>query len=291
METVPFFLNPQARSARAGKLRKWLQKHHEAFTVVEPASPADLENYLRQHVAKKTPLVAIGGGDGTMSVAAEILRGSETKLAIFPSGTANVFALELGIPSGDYDTAWEVMKAGRVKAVDLFEMNGHPFVQMAGIGFDARAVELTTWELKKKWGPFSYVMSGLKALREELPTLKLTLPNGETIQAHSLLFGNGRHYGGPLSLFGDADHSDRKLDIIALKAPIPRSLWAICQGILRGGLRVGGNDVFEYVQAEACRVDVMSGGSVACERDGDFVGYAPVAITRSPHPLNVCSAL
>ena len=38
------------------------------------------------------------GGDGTVSTVADVLVGTEAHLVVFPLGTANVLARELGIP-------------------------------------------------------------------------------------------------------------------------------------------------------------------------------------------------
>ncbi len=45
------------------------------------------------------------------------------------------------------------------------------FIQLAGAGFDARAIELVDWQHKKKVGPLAYVVAGLKALREKKPQI------------------------------------------------------------------------------------------------------------------------
>ena len=64
----------------------------------------------------------------------------------------NVFSREIGIRP-DFDHALHILNTGRSKNVDLFAFNGQVFLQMAGIGADARAVELTTWEMKKMESP------------------------------------------------------------------------------------------------------------------------------------------
>ncbi len=72
---------------------------------------------------------------------------------------------------------------------------------MAGIGADARAVELTTWEMKKNGKPLTYVIAGARVCTEKQPRLTLTTDEGRVLEGRSIIFGNGRKYGGPLNFF------------------------------------------------------------------------------------------
>ena len=125
--------------------------------------------------------IVAAGGDGTVN---EVLNGlgdapdgfARARLGVLPLGTVNVFARELEIPLR-IERAWEILQRGRETRIDLprveFSANGvrqkRYFVQLAGAGLDARAIELVDWSHKKKAGPLAYVIAGLKALRERQP--------------------------------------------------------------------------------------------------------------------------
>lgn len=79
-------------------------------------------------------LVVVGGGDGTLGAAAEVLAGSDTVLGILPLGTHNHFARQLGIPQ-DLPGAAGLLADGRRKRVDVGAVNGHIFLNNASIGF------------------------------------------------------------------------------------------------------------------------------------------------------------
>ncbi|MFN7341872.1 MAG: diacylglycerol/lipid kinase family protein, partial [bacterium] len=99
------------------------------------------------------PVVVAAGGDGTLNAVISGLAGSRTALGVMPAGTMNVFARELGIPSNSLVKALEVIDQGLIREIDLFSANDAPFVQMAGVGFDAMVIEETKWETKKLLGP------------------------------------------------------------------------------------------------------------------------------------------
>ena len=66
--------------------------------------------------AQGVDVVMAGGGDGTVSAAAGILRDSDKALAIIPAGTMNLFARGLGVPLG-LDEAVAAFATGEVRAV------------------------------------------------------------------------------------------------------------------------------------------------------------------------------
>ena len=85
----------------------------------------------------------IAGGDGSLHRAAAGLLGSQTALAVLPSGTANVFAQELGLPSLSWtnptalESSVKKLLNGTVRTMDVGICQGTPFLLWSGAGFDA----------------------------------------------------------------------------------------------------------------------------------------------------------
>lgn len=274
---IPLFFNNTARSARAGRFRRWLDRRRDLFDVIEPESREDMLHRLAAQADSGAPVVAVAGGDGTLGVAARALCNTKTALAPFPAGTMNVFSREIGIRP-DFDHALHVLNAGRCRNVDLFAFNGQPFLQMAGIGADARAVELTTWEMKKKWKAFAYVIAGIRVCAERQPRLTLTTDDGRTLEGRAIIFGNGRRYGGPLAFFAEADNGDGILDAVVFRHSIPSIIWECLIAAVHGGFHSRRKGGFEYIRMTGGTV--TSAGQASCELDGDYAGNAPVRITR-----------
>jgi diacylglycerol kinase (ATP) len=90
--------------------------------------------------------VFVSSGDGTIGQVAAGLVGSETALGILPSGTANVLALEFGLPVFSWTRWWALKENARtladapVRAVDVGLCNGQPFLLWAGMGLDAMTI-------------------------------------------------------------------------------------------------------------------------------------------------------
>lgn len=90
--------------------------------------------------------VFVIGGDGTVGQAAAGLIRSATALAVLPAGTANVWAMELGMQAFIWPYWKRLRENARLLAdvepcaIDVGLCNDQPFLMWAGIGLDALTV-------------------------------------------------------------------------------------------------------------------------------------------------------
>jgi len=141
-------------------------------------------------------LVLAAGGDGTLNEVVNGMAGRGIPLAFLPLGTANVMALEMGVPT-NIAAACRIALEGVAQPVWLAEVGGYKFLMMAGIGFDAAAVETVNSRLKRKTGKFAYMVAGLRALCTFRPEpFTLQTDTGDCIQAWHAIISNIRLYGG-----------------------------------------------------------------------------------------------
>jgi diacylglycerol kinase family enzyme len=80
-----------------------------------------------------------GGGDGTISAAADIAWRSGLALGIVPAGTMNLFARSLKLPL-DIWQVLDVLADAKVQHVDIASANGKSFVHQFSAGLHARMV-------------------------------------------------------------------------------------------------------------------------------------------------------
>ncbi len=100
---------------------------------VRPVDCRHMAAEVRGTLAGRPDALVVGGGDGTLSSAAEALVGGSTPLGILPLGTKNHFARDLGLPL-DLDEAARVIAAGHVRRVDVGEVNGRVFLNNCSLG-------------------------------------------------------------------------------------------------------------------------------------------------------------
>jgi diacylglycerol kinase (ATP) len=212
--------NPVAKGDKARHFQRHLDDFASRCTFKLTAGPEDARRLAAEAVREGIEVVVAAGGDGTVN---EVLNGigdvpggfESARLGVLPLGTVNVFARELALPL-KLHAAWQTVLEGRETRIDLPHVehlggSRRYFVQLAGAGLDARAVELVDWSLKKKVGPLAYVYAGLKALLQPLSNITVTAgTQSETGQL--VLIGNGRFYGGDYQLFPEASLTDGVLD-------------------------------------------------------------------------------
>jgi len=269
----PLILNPKAKSERGQKALKFVMENATRFAIYATRSREESVELAREFAKKGEPVVIAAGGDGTLNAVVEGLAGSETTLGVFPTGTMNVFAREMGIPFDQLKNAMDVIDADERKKVDLFTMNGAPFLQLAGVGFDAKVIEETSWESKKRYGPLAYVISAAKLLRDRPPKLTVRTGDGKVVEGVFVLVGNGALYGGQFTLFREADNADQLLDIVVFKEAGYRLILDSIASLARGGIdpKVQGESV-EYLQAASFEIEAEE--EVPTEVDGELWGRA-----------------
>ena len=284
MPKIFVIFNPAARGEKSQRLRAFLDaKAGPAVTLAPTRCAGDAKTLAAQAAAQGYHTVVAAGGDGTVNEVVNGLDASGVALGVLPLGTVNVFAQELGIPRS-FDAAWAVIEAGQVRTIDLgcAEAQGQRrfFVQLAGVGFDARTVRTTNWELKKRIGLFSYLLAGWQVLWEPRRVVQVT-PGG---RGSIVLIGNGRLYGGKLALFPQARLDDGKLDVCVFEQWSGLAVTRYLLGILQGK-HTQLPDV-RYFQAEQfeCRPDTSP---VSYELDGEDAGEAPVRFSVLPRALRV----
>jgi diacylglycerol kinase family enzyme len=156
-EAVLCLFNPSAHSDGAAQMHDLLAQVFAQFghrvRIEVPSNCDALEHLAREAVRDGAKLVIAGGGDGTMNAAANALAGSKTALGVLPLGTLNHFAKDTGIPL-EVEAAVANALTGRIREVDVGEVNGRVFINNSSIGLYPEIVrerEALQHDGKSKW--------------------------------------------------------------------------------------------------------------------------------------------
>jgi len=286
--------NPAARGNKARRFRHFLNELSQQCSLKATTGPGDARRFAHAAASIGFDIIAAAGGDGTVN---EVLNGigdepdgfSKTRLGVLPLGTVNVFARELKIPLR-LEHAWKVLKRARETKIDLaraeFMDEGKPesryFMQLAGAGLDARAVELVSWKLKKNAGPLAYVVAGLQALAEKQPRITVSA-DGKKLEGELALLGNGKFYGGPFEIFPGAHLSNGLLDACVFpRVNLPAILGHAPGFIARRKLSEP-----RLQRLRAGKIELMSETPTAFELDGEWVGKLPATFSIEREKLRV----
>jgi diacylglycerol kinase (ATP) len=283
---VCIIFNPGARGGKANALHaelKELAGPAPIFAVAEGDSIPELACFA---LTQGFDHIVVAGGDGTVNGVINGIGTADVLLSVLPVGTMNVFAYELGIRASQLKKCWETIQLGQPKTVDLVLANQSYFVQLAGVGLDALAVQATGLQMRKTIGPVSYLLSAAKVIGHPAPALRLEFADGSESAGCFILIGNGRFYAGPFSLFRNALNDDGLLDLLIFKHQSYLDIFRYFQGVLMGN-HIEMPDI-EYRQVVSVRVS--SDRPVPLELDGDVIGSTPVHFAIAPKKLQVIAA-
>ena len=135
------FFNPKSGGGKAEKFRLEDEARARGIEPIELTRGTDLEQLVRDAVARGADGLAMAGGDGSQAVVASIAAELDLPYACIPAGTRNHFALDLGVDRDDVVGALDSFVDGGERRVDLAEVNGRVFVNNVSLGLYAEAVQ------------------------------------------------------------------------------------------------------------------------------------------------------
>ena len=219
-QPVLFLVNGHSRQGRE-QFGPALAALHAAGVPIKEAilarDKAETERLLKREIAGKANMVIAGGGDGTLSLCADFLAGTQVALAPLPLGTGNTFARSIGLPIKMED-AVATIAAGHIEAIDVGRCNGEIFLNSVSLGFSASLAGALTGEVKKKLGLLAWPVTGLKLASRHRP-LRLRISSKEetfVARTHQLMIANGRYVAGTIKASEEASLQDDELTVFAL---------------------------------------------------------------------------
>ena len=255
--------------------------------LAETRGPRHAEALAREAAARGVSVIVAAGGDGTIAEVAAGLAGSPATLGVLPLGTANVLALELGLPLSP-ERAAAVLAAGRPAVLRpglarFADGRARLFVQMLGAGFDAAVVANLDLALKRRIGRAAYVWQTLRDLpRYGFAPIMADL-DGRTGQAASVIVTKGRLYAGRYRIAPDARPADPGFQVVLFRRPGALQA-ALAAAALPLGLipRLPGIEI-----VPAHRIALRAAEAVPVQADGDPAGLLPVEIADAPAPIRI----
>jgi diacylglycerol kinase (ATP) len=251
----------------------------ERFETPEEVS-ADIAR--RRHEAD---LVIVCGGDGTINSAAKGVLATGLPMGILPMGTANDLARTLTIPD-DLLKAADIIVAGHQRRIDLGEVNGHPFFNVASLGLSADLARGLTPEAKKRWGKLGYGLAAIRVLASARPFRAQIIGDdgaAVTVKTLQIAVGNGVHYGGGTVIHEDATIEDGHLDLYSLEL---KNVWKF--GLMLGAFRRGQHGAWDEVRtSKSTEFDIRTREPREINTDGDIVTQTPAHFIIRPGAITV----
>jgi diacylglycerol kinase (ATP) len=254
---------------------------------------------VQRAIAEGAEAVVVVGGDGMVSLGANIVAGTGIPLGLVPSGTGNDAARGLGIPIADtaaavarlltaLERAPSSIDAGRIAVREDPTAHGSAspvwFFGALSAGFDAVVNERAN---AMGWprGPRRYTIAILRELLTLRPKRYRVVADGvsSTIDALLLSVANNGSIGGGMKIVPDADLSDGELDLFVVTPMSRLAFLRLFPKVFTGA----------HVGLPVVRIERVTSVELACESavvayaDGERVGELPLRIDVVPGALKV----
>ncbi|MEO6093972.1 MAG: diacylglycerol kinase family protein [Novosphingobium sp.] len=253
-----------------------------ARITLELLDADEMASALERH--RGAPVIAVGGGDGTIASAAAVLANSLTALAILPLGTRNHLARQLGVPL-DLAEAAQSSVCGQRRRIDLGMAGERVFINNASFGLYTRFVRQREADDRSYWrATLSAAWNALRNVRAQYFTLRVD--GASSVIATPLLFiGNNEYSMRPGQLGRRESLTEHQLSLYAVAAKHPGELIGLATRALFGFAQPP-RDFLEYGSAR--EVVIEGAGVIEGTFDGEVAVLSlPLRLRTLPNALGV----
>jgi diacylglycerol kinase (ATP) len=281
-------INPQAAFGKHRKLGAVVVHRLKAegfeLEVIRGASFDETRARASQSLRPGDALLVVGG-DGMVSMAVNLVAGTDIPFAVMPAGTGNDFARGLGMPVHDLDACLDLtvralrgvpqaIDLARVSSLNAADVSSVIYACVLSAGFDAfvneraNRMRFPRGRSRYTWAIFAELL-GLRPREYELTV------DGVTRHERAVLISvaNNLNMGGGMIIVPDASITDGLLDVFIVRPVSRLRLVRLLPKVFRG----------EHI-AEP-EVHIEQGRSVIIDSPG-IVGYAD-GERIAPLPLRV----
>lgn len=194
------------------------------YEVTAYPTQAPLDGYEKiLNDAKNYDVVAVSGGDGTLSEAVKALMQQDKKIPLgyIPAGSTNDFAASMSIPKVMNDAAKAIVD-GVTFDYDVGELNGQYYVYVAGFGAFTDVSYETSQNAKNVLGHVAYIIEGIRRLPKYTGFNMTIEHDGETIEGSFILglVSNSTSIGGMKALIRSGVYFDDGLfEVLLVRTP------------------------------------------------------------------------
>ncbi|MBW4694042.1 MAG: lipid kinase [Lyngbya sp. HA4199-MV5] len=254
------------------------------YIIGQVKEAEDFARCIRRY-QERVSAVVIGGGDGTLNVAVDALVETGLPLGILPLGTANDLVRTLNLPRA-LPEACQVIAEGHRQFIDLGRVNGKYFFNVASCGLSINVTQELSGKLKKRWGVIAYAIAALRTIAVTRRfTAVIQVDDGAEMTRKSLQIavGNGRYYGGGLTIAKDAAIDDQRLDLYSLEIPHWWHLFFLLPALRTGQF----SDRIGIARWEGKQIKVRTHQPKRVNTDGEITTKTPALFELCPAALEV----
>ena len=248
-----------------------------AETLVTHSSPC---HPFVQH--PRATMLCVAGGDGTLRhVVAALPDTCLLPIAVYPLGTVNLVAKELGNAHSADDMAARMLSGVEASKAYPGLINETPFMVCASAGPDSAAIAALSETLKRRIGRLAYLVALLTLMRRwPRPQIRLQSQDKQ-IDCEAFYVAKGLYYAGRWSFAPAARMTQPLFHVVALKSARRRDFLAFIAAVMTNRIDQNRNLI-----RFSCDTLAISGDAAwPVQADGDIVAALPVKMAVRGEPV------
>ncbi|MGL5152024.1 MAG: diacylglycerol/lipid kinase family protein [Clostridium sp.] len=286
-----FIINPVAGKGNAleyvDRIKNSFHGDESKYEIIMTRYVGHATEVVKERVKEDNYYVYSIGGDGTLNEVLNGIVGSESVLAVIPSGSGNDFARTI-YPQYFKELLLEKTINGEVIPIDIGLINNRYFINISSVGFDAVVVDNARKYKKKRCisGSSAYLLAVLKTLFTfNGMKIKFIVDNIEFERYMYLIaVANGKCYGGGLKIAPFAKVNDGVFDIYAIEKPKLLRLLRFLPRVLRGK---DTKDVNEVHFVKTNKIIIKCDKDVIVNIDGELSYNRELSFEIIPNGVNL----
>jgi diacylglycerol kinase (ATP) len=217
-QEIWFIINPSSgisnKKRIENQIRKYLDSEKYMYSIFYTDYSGHGSELAKQGISEKVNVICAVGGDGTVHEIATALIQSDVKLAIIPCGSGNGFARHFNI-SERVKKSIKIINQGNFTRIDTATINNIPFIQVAGVGYDAKiAFDIVNNTFR---GLFKYLLLIIKSY---FSYKGVSIHANEKVDRYFMAtVANTKEYGNGFQISPTSKADDGKLELVLVKKP------------------------------------------------------------------------
>lgn len=267
------------------EIKKEIIRRNLTLFIFETTGEEDTFNLNNKIEELQPERILIAGGDGTIKITAEALKGKDTPIGIIPAGSANGLAVNLNLPSN----LQEQIKAAldeSIKGMDIILVNDEYCLHMSDFGVNAELIR--KYENSRIRGKIGYLLNSIPTLvQSEYPFQFQIEANGQVLQKEGILLAiaNAKSYGTGATVNPNGKIDDGLFEILVFK----NFDFLEMLKTLRNEVELN-PDFIEIIHTTNARISCKK--PVAFQVDGEYVGKRKsVEVSILPQKIKIATPL
>ncbi|PWH87078.1 diacylglycerol/lipid kinase family protein [Brumimicrobium oceani] len=282
-KSIRFIINPISGIGKKNILPKLIQKYldHKVFThdIVFTEHRGHARALSKTAADEGVNIVCIAGGDGSVNEAGTALVGTNTSLAILPTGSGNGIARHLGL-SLKLKKVIQRINEQQFDFVDTVTINDRKGIGVSGFGFDALIAK--RFDEYHTRGFLSYIKLVLKEFRN-YEAISVVLNDKDEYK--NLLFcsvANTSQFGNGFYISPETNMKDGQFEIVIVELPPTMAFIGLLLASVRG--TVHKSKYVTLIQTSEAQIKVKNN---AAHIDGEPVNLKDLSIQLKCKPASL----